>query len=830
MQEELNKNLISIKLKEYNHQEEHQNLERKLKSKVSSDSLKDKINSNLDNSDSFQIFNPFQEDDFNLNIQEQLKLNKNHSNYENLQKYENKIPYINTNQKEDDLEKFYEQQQMEMEKALNKKNSSQNNNRTKSKEKTKLKKSSNNNAEINIINKNFNNSTNNINLNPTSSYINNNNLRNLKNLNTNSSLNFKDLTPMNLNTSKNETNNIINNKHIRNNSAVVKRNLIASYNSNGKNNNMKKSFVKNSPQKINKQYTNDNVNNLNRSYCKASSKNAEPKTDKYSINKKKILNNSNNEFINNTKSPKKVTVNVSSTKVNNSVIINNNKITYEAYNSNAPNKIPQRSVSANKQNENLKKSESTNNLRSDRKISREINKDEFSKKNENLRSSGYKDLTNNKNNVHNIIKLKISNNNIEEVKNFKDKSNSKEKKITGNYKSFFEKKREFDKNYIIKANNTVNNNNIINNSSALNKNSNFLTIQEQENYNNKIQVENTFRKNTSNLKINTNNNLNRIPNENLNLNKSTKNNINSGINSVKTGIAPIKLLGEVANQKPLNNKNENFEPDCNSTLIIQKNFNTDLNNYLKNEQEKNSYTYLLNKNRNTPNKLANKKINSSQNPRESESLKKLNNTVDAVVSIGKYNKSNLLKNKNILQENDSGNTKKTNASINNSKVFNNNRDQILIEKILKENNIGIAKVSESDDKRCLTSNEKLSEFFSLNLNFDAILNNNKEINLLLNEKDQMYDSEFNNLKNVDNINFENEIKNNFNNKDNKSNENSNYLINSNISNNFKISHNSYMKNINIAKANDNKDFIKDNSLANFLFSNENNNDLKENNY
>lgn len=150
----------------------------------------------------------------------------------------------------------------------------------------------------------------------------------------------------------------------------------------------------------------------------------------------------------------------------------------------------------------------------------------------------------------------------------------------------------------------------------------------------------------------------------------------------------------------------------------------------------------------------------------------------------------------------------------------------MIEKILKENNISLSKAIDSDDKRCFTSNEKLNEFLTMNLNFESILNNDKNNknnnNLNLNQENDFSDIALSDLKNeenplLDNIN-NNEIK--------IKNDEDNYLINSNISNNLKISNNSYIRNLNHNRTNENKEFMKDNSIANLLFANENN--IKDN--
>jgi hypothetical protein len=151
----------------------------------------------------------------------------------------------------------------------------------------------------------------------------------------------------------------------------------------------------------------------------------------------------------------------------------------------------------------------------------------------------------------------------------------------------------------------------------------------------------------------------------------------------------------------------------------------------------------------------------------------------------------------------------------------------LIEKILKENNISLANVIDSDEKRCLTSNEKLNKFFFMNLNFDEILNNEKDNNILLiNDKNDFSEIALSDLKSEENLYLEN-----VNNQENKipNNENSNYLINSNLSNNLQISSNTYLRNLNSnkKKINQNYEFLKDNSIANLLFSNENIN-LKDN--
>lgn len=111
----------------------------------------------------------------------------------------------------------------------------------------------------------------------------------------------------------------------------------------------------------------------------------------------------------------------------------------------------------------------------------------------------------------------------------------------------------------------------------------------------------------------------------------------------------------------------------------------------------------------------------------------------------------------------------------------------------------------------------------MNLNFDAILNNEKDnYNLLLNDKNEFSEIGLSELKKDEHQLFDyNNAKGLKNNID-----NSNYLINSNLSNNLKMSHNSNLRNMNNNNnnnASDNKDFTKDNSLANLLFSNENNN-------
>ena len=108
----------------------------------------------------------------------------------------------------------------------------------------------------------------------------------------------------------------------------------------------------------------------------------------------------------------------------------------------------------------------------------------------------------------------------------------------------------------------------------------------------------------------------------------------------------------------------------------------------------------------------------------------------------------------------------------------------------------------------------------MNLNFDEILNNEKDNILLLNNKNDFSEIALSDLKSEENLYLENII-----NKENKipNNENSNYLINSNLSNNLQISNNTYLRNLNSNKnkINQNNEFLKDNSIENLLFSNEN---------
>ncbi len=117
----------------------------------------------------------------------------------------------------------------------------------------------------------------------------------------------------------------------------------------------------------------------------------------------------------------------------------------------------------------------------------------------------------------------------------------------------------------------------------------------------------------------------------------------------------------------------------------------------------------------------------------------------------------------------------------------------------------------------------------MNLNFNPIFNNEKDINnnnLLLKDKNELSEIGLSEMQNDENTLFD--YNNNY--KDVKNNiDNSNYLINSNISNNLKVSHNSYLRNLNNNKATDNREFMKDNSLANLLFSNDNNNNNSKEN-
>ncbi len=626
------------------------------KTKISGDSQREKLNSNLDNSDSLEIFNSYQEEDINNNnnnyIQEQIK-NKIFHSIDNNENKNNNI----SNMIEDDLEKFYEKQQMEMEKAL-KKNS---NLKSKSKEKSKSdykkvsKNSFNNNIETinanknSIISSNYNN-----NFNTSATYFtqnnNNNNLKNMKSLNTNSSINFKDLNTISLNNTKDHKSNMaINNKHVRNNSDVVKRNVTANNNIS-----VKTSFVNNSPPKRNEIYK-SHLKSINKSYSKNSvERNTSNKKSKIILHKITHANDSN--IIDNSHRPK---INISSANVNNSTIIKN-KISYEDFKTSFSGQLNEKKTYKNQVNQDLKKCESTNNISVTKNTLLEKNSQDLPTNQNPMKLSGFKDYSNNKNNVHNIIKMKISHNIVEEPITLKVDI-SREKKNYSNYTSIFDKKKKPQINNMSNANISAN----ISNSGLNNKPTNFLTIQEPESYVNKLQIGNTFRKNTANLKIKTSNNSNLSANITENLNNKNNNignfkiPITTGILSVKSDKAPIKISAGIntnnnfkANDKSLISKTEkNNVKDKNKYKNNRIDLNTDLANYFKNEKEKNSYTYLLHKSKNTERDsktLNNKKHDSQQETRNAKSLRKLNSSVDAVVSNGKYNNIKIKQaNKNI---------------------------------------------------------------------------------------------------------------------------------------------------------------------------------------
>jgi hypothetical protein len=636
-------------------QEEKDSPIRGSKTNISNDSLREKLNLNMNNSDSFQIYNSYQEEDLNNDIncnQEQIK-NKIFSSVNH--NIENKNGALNVEiEEEEDLGIFYEQEQMRMEKAL-KINSSQSNFKNKSKEKIKTEqiktsKNSFNNLDSNNINKNsiISSNYNNNNFNTTTTYAtsNNNNVKNLKNIITNSSNNFKDLKDIKLNSTKNEKTNLIDNRYITNNTDVTKRNVNAS-----KNDNLRTSFSKNFPQKKIEVNKSSMKSDINRSYVKnTAERNTSNKTNK-TLEKNKNLYNSN--IIENSNKPK---VNISLAKVNNSTIINNNKISYEAYKSSFSGNLNAKENSNIPYKRGLKNSESLSNLRTARKISLDKNRLESVNKQNPLKISEYKDFTSNKNNIHNVIKLKISNNKVEELITSNEKSNSRDKNNNSNYTSIFDKKKKLEKNNSKNTKISVSNNKITNNhnnSGLFNKPTNFLTIQESDNYVNKLVVGSTFRKNTANLKINTNNNANL--NANIIDNHYSNRNIGNyktlmtpGIHSVKSDKVPIKIstgINNISSANDILTKISKIDPKNNET--DKSDFNNDLTNYLKMEKENNSYTYLLHKKKNAQkdSKALIKKINSHPEIRKAESLKKLNNSVDAEVSSGKINKINISSNK-----------------------------------------------------------------------------------------------------------------------------------------------------------------------------------------
>ncbi len=737
----------------------------------------------------------------NVNVEESSKNITNH-NINNI--------HQNAIQEEDDLEKFYETQQIQMEKAMNKKNNNFNNSKNKFKENSNSKNKSNKPSNFSIDHTNQKNirknSVNSItpNINKTTNMINNINsnskkMINVKKINTNTSVNLNEMNTSQNIITKSNLDNGKSKKHSRNNSSMINGNVTDLTNKNIKN-----SMIKNSPIKINKNTSSYNIKNLNKSYSKRNDTidntsinktllNNTKKIEKNNLNiQNKIINDANQSLLN--KDQKKIKVNISATNLKNNTVINNNKISYDAYESFIP----------SKNNENtIKISESTKDLKTKNIIALK-NKDEILKSNtqNSLMRSSFKDYSKNTEKVHNVIKLKISNNKVEELQVSKENVivNSKDKnKEKGNYKSIFEKKRDFLKNNNSNANISVNMNNISNN----NKN-NFLTIQEPENYVNNInQVGNTFRKDSTNLKINTNNNNNliNINNDNLISSKTTQNNKNMNFNLFNTGIhslnekIPIKL-SSVVNSKNTNDKVNNKE-NKNTNNVSKINYGNDLENnlgsYLKKEKD-NNYSNLINKSRyeEKEKNIFNKKINNSFNGKASNNLKKINRS----------------KNKN----ESNSKIKICNEEISQEKI----NEENLIEKILKENNISINKGFDSDDKRCLTSNEKLSEFFLMNLNFEKEKKNNN----ILNEKNEFSEikSNFKKVhgeknKDINKIIDDQKIKNNY----------GDDLLNSNISNNIKISPSSYRKNFSLKRDNENNEFIKDISLSNLMYLNENSN-------
>lgn len=722
--------------------------------------------SNLSNSDSFQIFNYYQEDNNNNNNGNNSNHINNNNNSSNKPNSENFSPRqvkntskaeqndkefysnvdfpnknINNNknnnntieEEELDLEKFYEEQQHEMEKALKTKNNNFNTSKTKFKDhlnsysynKKPENKSISGLFKTSIIKSN------------NTSIMNHSKIdkpKNLKNTDdTNHSINAKSgFSPVNDNNNKNANANMQKNfnflkkekeseiKHKRNNSALQNNNQNGLRNIN---------YINSRGSPSNNQNKNESNNkaNLNRSYSKKAA-------------------TSNHTII-------------------------TNKISYDEYKSSFSGNFNKAGDSKPLGNytKPIKKSDSTTNLKTSNSNNKNSNlnsknpppqstsKEKTSQINpKSGNNSPYKNLTANKNDIHNIIKLKITNNDVEEIPSINLSHNNNNNKNTSskvknkylNYKEIFEKKREY-----ANIKNTIMNN--------ANSYKNFLTIQDHDSCNNNFRKS----KNLGNVKIDIDhsNNISSISNNNVLTSKGLnvpKALFVTGINSVKGENGPIKLNGNLtcksnknegsraikseANIFDVNSKKDNFFNNLSKgeNTIVNKSKNKESERYLKAEQEKNSYSYIL-----------------------------------------KNNKNKILIEKNAANIN------------NNHHSGDKEKENVLLAKILKENNISIYNTLDVDenDKRCLTQNEKLNEFLTLNLNYESILNNIRE------------KTKIDNPPTITNVNDDN--------------------------NKFKETQLSYMANKNKASLGENnQNPLKENSMSHFILNLDNNRNNHINNY